>query len=79
MSAPTIELAAPETDASPAAFPEGAVRIKVGEATGDLNIRVPNPYSEPVQIPVGDVMVSVPTEATPELVDAIRKALAPLR
>lgn len=59
-------------------IPEGAVRIRVGESTGDLNITVANPFSEPVQVPVRDVMVSIPTSASPDLVNAIRDALRPL-
>lgn len=57
------------------ATPPTAVRIRVGESTGDLNLRVPNPYSQPVLVPVGDVLVTIPKTASPELVDAIRRAL----
>lgn len=57
-------------------IPEGAVRIRVGEATGDLNIHVPNPYSEPVLIPVQNLVVSVPKDASPQQVEAIRRALS---
>lgn len=52
--------------------PDGAVRIRVGEATGSLKFRIPNPYSEPVQIPVAGVMMSLPTNTPPELVEKIR-------
>lgn len=73
-SAPTV--GQPITPApSPVAAPTTAVRIKVGQSTGDLNLRVPNPYSQPVLVPVGDVLVTIPKTASPELVDAIRRAL----
>ena len=52
--------------------PDGAVRIRVGEATGSLKLRIPNPYSAPVQIPVAGYMLSLPTNTPPELVNQIR-------
>ena len=55
--------------------PEGAVRIRVGEATGSLKLRIPNPYSEPVQIPVAGIMMSLPTNTPPELVEKIRQLM----
>jgi len=53
-------------------IPEGAVRIRVGEGTGSLKFNIPNPYSEPVQIPVAGLMMSLPTDTPPELVERIR-------
>ena len=76
VSAP--EIPSPLAASVKKAIPDGAVRIKVGEATGDLKLRIASPYSVPVLIPAGDLMVSVPKTATPEQVDAIRRALAPL-
>ncbi len=56
-------------------IPEGAVRIRVGESTGNLGLRIPNPYSAPVQIPVAGIMMSLPIHTPPELVAQIRSAV----
>ncbi len=53
-------------------IPDGAVRIRVGEGTGSLKFNIPTPYSAPVQIPVAGIMMSLPTNTPPELVEKIR-------
>ncbi len=72
--APVNDERAPE----PPLLADGAVRIRVGEATGSLKLRIPNPYSQPVQIPVGDIMMSLPTNTPPELVAKIRDLMTQL-
>lgn len=72
----TTPVRAPQNDERSPTVPEiseGAVRIRVGEATGSLKLRIPNPYSAPVQIPVAGIMVSLPMNTSPELVEKIRK------
>lgn len=68
-----------EPTPSPSNTSDGPVRIKVGEATGGLNLSVPLPFSAPVLVPVGNVMVAIPPDASVDLVEQIREALAPLR
>ncbi len=69
--APLNDERAPEVPA----MTDGAVRIRVGEATGGLSLRIPNPYSAPVQIPVAGIMMSLPMHTPPELVAKIRTHL----
>ena len=73
-----IPVSAPLKDKGPIEIPqipEGAVRIRVGEGTGSLKLRVPNPYSQPVQIPVSGFMMSLPMNTPQDLVERVRKAL----
>ena len=53
----------------------GSVRIKVGEATGDLKLRIPNPFSVPIEIDVEGIKVMISPDVTPELLDRIKTAL----
>lgn len=52
-----------------------AVRIKVGEATGDLNFAIPNMFSKPYEIEVDGIVVTVPATASPETLSKIEAAL----
>lgn len=58
-----------------AVIPPGAVRIRVGEATGDLSIKVPQPFSEPIKINIGDAVVTLPVNTPAEQVAEIARAL----
>lgn len=58
--------------------PEGAVRIKVGQATGGLSLDIPNPFSPPIPIVVDGVTLRVPANTPPELLQRIEAALSGL-
>lgn len=74
MSSPVVTPQTAAGNATPKVT--GPVRIKVGEATGDLNIQIPDKFSQPHMVDVAGFTVTVPAFAPPELVDRIRAALS---
>ncbi len=69
------DIAPPPTQFKPM-FGKDAVRLRIGEATGDLSIKVPNPFSEPIKINVGNAVVTLPVTAPATQVAEIARALA---
>lgn len=60
------------TDTSPVQAP---VRIKVGEATGGLKLKVPNQFSDPIKIETAETTLTLPPDTPQEKVQAIVQAL----
>jgi len=77
--APTpVAVRASEVPAPPFVEPDGAVRIKVGQATGGLSLDIPNPFSPPIPIVVGGVTLNAPANIPPDLLQRIEAALGGL-
>ena len=54
---------------------QAPVRIKVGEATGGLKLKVPQPFSDPIKITTANTTLTLPPNFPQEKVQAIVEAL----